>query len=97
VSKAIELEKGFQVIALTNNFVIPEEFKTTVGAPPSEFLQIFDEVIESSVVGLRKPDPRFFQYALDKIKCKPSETVFLDDIGLYCFNQKTFLFSSSFK
>lgn len=31
--------------------------------------------------GDRKPDPRFFQLALDRLGVKAEETVFLDDIG----------------
>ena len=29
----------------------------------------------------RKPDPKFFQLALDRLGVKAEETVFLDDIG----------------
>ncbi|GAA5886893.1 hypothetical protein JCM5296_005183 [Sporobolomyces johnsonii] len=42
---------------------------------------LFDEYIESCVEGLRKPDVKFFQLALDRIGVKAEETVFLDDIG----------------
>ncbi|POY73480.1 hypothetical protein BMF94_3417 [Rhodotorula taiwanensis] len=55
---------------------------------------LFDDYIESCVEGLRlnapldknnfgdrKPDPRFFQLALDRLDAKAEETVFLDDIG----------------
>lgn len=30
----------------------------------------------------RKPELGFFQYALDLLKVKPEEVVFLDDIGM---------------
>jgi len=33
------------------------------------------------VIGMRKPHPEIFEYALKKIGCKPEEAVFLDDIG----------------
>ncbi|GAA6041219.1 hypothetical protein JCM8097_008349 [Rhodosporidiobolus ruineniae] len=42
---------------------------------------LFDGYIESCVEGLRKPDSRFFQLALDRLGVKAEETVFLDDIG----------------
>lgn len=67
--------------ALTNNFILPEG-PGGIDSPPKDFLSFFDEYIESSVVGLRKPDPKFFQYALDKLKVIPQEVVFLDDIGV---------------
>jgi len=72
---------GLKVIALTNNFVVPESMGGQVGTPSKQLPSLFDEYIESSIVGLRKPDPKFFQYALDRLGTKPSETVFLDDIG----------------
>lgn len=34
-----------------------------------------------SRAGKRKPDPEFYEYALNLLKVKPSEVVFLDDIG----------------
>jgi FMN phosphatase YigB (HAD superfamily) len=56
-----------------------------IGTPPIEFLKsLFDFYIESAVVGLRKPDPRFFLYACEQVLggVKPEECVFLDDIGV---------------
>ncbi|GAA6007945.1 hypothetical protein JCM11491_006551 [Sporobolomyces phaffii] len=51
------------------------------GAGDTLLKSLFDEYIESCVEGLRKPDPRFFQLALDKLGIKAEEAVFLDDIG----------------
>ncbi|GAA5924422.1 HAD family hydrolase [Sporobolomyces koalae] len=51
------------------------------GAGDNLLKSLFDEYIESCVEGLRKPDPRFFQLALDKLGIKGEEAVFLDDIG----------------
>ncbi|MEC9347611.1 MAG: HAD-IA family hydrolase [Pseudomonadota bacterium] len=42
----------------------------------------FQFVIESSVVGLRKPDPRIYQLACEKLGVQPSEAVYLDDLGI---------------
>ncbi len=39
----------------------------------------FDYLIASCDVKLIKPDPRMYQYALDKIGCTAEETVFIDD------------------
>jgi epoxide hydrolase-like predicted phosphatase len=47
--------------------------------------QNFDVFIESSKVGMRKPDPRIYQLCLDKLSLKAEECVYLDDIG---FNLK---------
>lgn len=43
---------------------------------------MFDVVVESSVVGLRKPDPRIYLLACDKLGVRPDQCVFLDDIGV---------------
>jgi putative hydrolase of the HAD superfamily len=45
-------------------------------------LALFDEVIESSKVGVRKPEPAFFQLACQKLSIEPAQAVFLDDLGV---------------
>jgi len=42
----------------------------------------FDVVVESSRIGVRKPDPRFYDVALEGLGITPSEAVFLDDLGV---------------
>ena len=41
----------------------------------------FDVFVESSVEGLRKPDPRIYILTCERLGVTPSEAVFLDDIG----------------
>jgi putative hydrolase of the HAD superfamily len=41
----------------------------------------FDVFIESSVVGLRKPDPRIYRHTCEAAGISPEEAIFLDDIG----------------
>lgn len=48
----------------------------------AQVMSLFDFVIESSVVGLRKPDPRIYQLACEKMGIAPTEAVFLDDLGV---------------
>ena len=43
---------------------------------------LFHVVIESSAVGLRKPDPRIYEMACEQLGVAPAETVFLDDLGI---------------
>ncbi|HEX5265816.1 MAG TPA: HAD-IA family hydrolase [Acidimicrobiales bacterium] len=45
-------------------------------------LDLFDVVVESSKVGVRKPDPRFYEIACDLLEIAPPEAVFLDDLGV---------------
>jgi putative hydrolase of the HAD superfamily len=42
----------------------------------------FDAVIESSKVGFRKPEPRFYEIACETVGVQPDECVFLDDLGI---------------
>ena len=47
-----------------------------------ELLQLFDVVVESSRVGCRKPERRFYEIALEELAVLPDEVVFLDDLGV---------------
>jgi len=67
--------RGLKAGALTNNWVDAER------EPTHELQDHFDAFIESSKVGLRKPDPRIYALACDALGALPSEAVFLDDIG----------------
>lgn len=42
-------------------------------------LGLFEVVIISAEVGLRKPDPRIYQLALQRLQLAPEEVVFVDD------------------
>ena len=44
--------------------------------------RLFDAVVESSRVGVRKPDPRFYELACERLSIAPDEAVFLDDLGV---------------
>lgn len=44
----------------------------------------FEVVIESSKVGLRKPDPRIYELACREMGIHASRTAYLDDLGVNC-------------
>jgi putative hydrolase of the HAD superfamily len=67
--------RGLRAGALTNNWANDR------GEPTHDLKDLFDAFIESSKVGLRKPDPRIYRLACEALGVAPSETVFLDDIG----------------
>jgi putative hydrolase of the HAD superfamily len=68
---------------LTNNFVGFTEGEGTRARPElEEIMGLFDVVVESSKVGLRKPDPRFYELALETVAVDAVEAVFLDDLGI---------------
>ena len=45
-------------------------------------MALFDVVVESSKVGVRKPEPRFYELACEQLGVEPAECVFLDDLGV---------------
>ena len=65
---------------LTNNYAPMEASERSPEL--AEVLGWFDVVIESSVVGVRKPDPAFYTLACDALGVEPSGCVFLDDLGV---------------
>ena len=44
----------------------------------------FDQVIESSKAGVRKPDPRIYEMMCAALAAAPAECVYLDDLGINC-------------
>mgnify|MGYP001070303637 FL=1 len=48
---------------------------------PFDPYELFDVVVESSKVGLRKPDPRIYLLACEQLGIAPAEAVLLDDLG----------------
>jgi epoxide hydrolase-like predicted phosphatase len=69
---------NLRTAALTNNWPRIDDREY----PPTENGLGFDVVIESAVVGLRKPDPRIYELVLSKLGVDPPEAVFLDDLGI---------------
>jgi epoxide hydrolase-like predicted phosphatase len=68
---------GFKVCALTNNWVTHDGYDEQM-RPLREEFHVF---VESCKVGLRKPDPRIYAIACERLGVPPGESVFLDDIG----------------
>lgn len=66
--------RGLKTAALTNNWVTEDD-----GA--SILRPHFDVYVESAAEGMRKPDPRIYRIACDRLGIEPADAVFLDDIG----------------
>ena len=71
------IRAGYRTACLTNN-VVGGEQRMEVG----DVMVMFDHVVESSKVGCRKPEPRFYEIACELLGVEPSECVFLDDLGI---------------
>ena len=48
----------------------------------AEVMVLFDHVIESAKIGLRKPDPRIYRMMTDALTVDPARCVYLDDLGV---------------
>ncbi|MBR0909354.1 HAD-IA family hydrolase [Bradyrhizobium japonicum] len=48
----------------------------------AEVMVLFDHVIESAKIGLRKPDPRIYGMMVETLKVDPKKCVYLDDLGV---------------
>lgn len=69
---------GLRLGLLTNN-VSPIECP----GPLDELVALFDVVVQSSVEGVRKPEPAFYERALQRLEgIAAGDVVFLDDLGI---------------
>jgi putative hydrolase of the HAD superfamily len=48
----------------------------------AEVMSLFDHIIESAKIGLRKPDPRIYRMMVDALAVDPTACVYLDDLGV---------------
>ena len=77
---------AFAVACITNNM------KTGLGpsmagsfarqTETGRVMALFDLIVESSVEGIRKPDPRIYQLTCERLGVPPRACVFLDDLGI---------------
>jgi putative hydrolase of the HAD superfamily len=72
--------RGYRMAICTNN-IREWEHLWRAKLPVDE---IFDVVVDSSRVGIRKPDPRIYQITLERLGVSPAAAVFLDDLEVNC-------------
>ena len=80
------LSADYKQLCLTNNI------KTGIGVGMSstqeaaeeaeEAMNCFDEIIESSKVGFRKPEKEIYQLACERLGLRSEQIVYLDDLGI---------------
>ncbi len=77
------LKKSREVVkAMSERFplVLVSNFYGNIQTILDDFrLNYFQEVIESAVVGIRKPDPRIFQLGVEALRMKPEEVIVVGD------------------
>ena len=53
----------------------------TKASQVAEVFALFDHVVESSQLGIRKPDPRIYALMCEALDVDPAECVYMDDLG----------------
>ena len=80
VSFLRELKSDFKLGCITNNVKSSSEENTD--NETEEAMSIFDHVIESSIVGIRKPNPEIYMMSCDALNVSPNQCIYLDDLGI---------------
>jgi putative hydrolase of the HAD superfamily len=79
---------GYRLGCITNNVPAGQGIGMALtsdrAAEIAAILARFDRVIESSKVGVRKPDPRIYAMMTDALAVPPERCVYLDDLGINC-------------
>jgi epoxide hydrolase-like predicted phosphatase len=65
--------KGVRTALLSNSW-------GSGGYPRQDFPALFDAVVISGEVGMRKPEPRIFLHTAELLDIEPAECVFIDDL-----------------
>lgn len=76
------IASGFRTACLTNNVVSTSPDPSPRQREVAAIMAKFDHVVESSKVGCRKPEPRFYEIACELLNVSPIQCVFLDDLGI---------------
>ena len=80
--------EGFGLGCITNN--VPTGHGAGMAGNAAKAVAVanilarFDHVIESSKVGIRKPDPRIYQMMCAALAVEPAACIYLDDLGINC-------------
>ena len=80
-------KRHFRVGAITNNMqpncesspAVEDSNRATL---MGNAMSLFEVIVESSVEGVRKPDPAIYRIACERLGVEPARTVFLDDLGI---------------
>jgi len=87
VVKALKTCKAHvKVGCITNNAPVGKgagmSSNESKAAKVAEVLSLFDHVIESSKLGIRKPDPRIYALMCEALDVDPARCIYIDDLGI---------------
>ena len=78
--RELKVERGLRLAMLTNN-VREWESRWRSMLPVDE---LFELVVDSAFVGMRKPDPRIYELTLGKLDLPAEACAFVDDLDVNC-------------
>jgi putative hydrolase of the HAD superfamily len=80
------VRERFRIACITNNMPAGHGPSMTrspeTAAQLAQIMALFEHVVESSKLNLRKPDPRIYRHACDLLGVAPEACVYLDDLGI---------------
>jgi putative hydrolase of the HAD superfamily len=80
------IAKTFKTGCITNN--VPTGYGAGMAGSAQKasevarVLRLFDHVLESSKIGIRKPDPRIYALMCEALMVEPRACIYLDDLGI---------------
>jgi putative hydrolase of the HAD superfamily len=77
------IKAKFKTGCITNN--LPANAIGSAGGRTlyiAEVMALFDHVIESAKIGLRKPDPKIYRMMVAALGVDPKRCIYLDDLGI---------------
>ncbi|MEC9392211.1 MAG: HAD-IA family hydrolase [Pseudomonadota bacterium] len=79
-----ELKGTYKLGCITNNVKpLEKDIREDSNAVASkEAMLLFDHIIESSKVGIRKPNPEIYKMSCNALNVNPSDCIYLDDLGI---------------
>lgn len=80
-------KRNLKVGCITNNMAHGQGSGMAATAAASriaDIMQLFDAIVESSKVRIRKPDPRIYLMICERLGISPDSCVYLDDLGINC-------------
>ncbi|MBX3643242.1 MAG: HAD-IA family hydrolase [Rubrivivax sp.] len=80
------VRQRYRIACITNNMPAGHGPSMTrsaeTAAQVTEIMALFEHVVESSKLNMRKPDPRIYRHACDLLGVAPERCVYLDDLGI---------------
>lgn len=79
-------KQEYRIACITNNVKAGEgpgmSRDSAKAAAVADVMSLFDLVVESSIEGIRKPNPEIYTLTCERLGIAPHEAVFLDDLGI---------------